>query len=330
MRVPLLCSVAVILLLVDLLAARSPQVLKLLDTVTMDEIEGPVQHLAVDIKGQRIFLAAASHNTVEVFGAQKLKRLSTISGLADPQDLVFLPASNRLLVSNGADGSLRTYDGTTLKLIDSKPLGGDADRIGIGPGGKSVLVGWGVGGMAIVDMQSGKRTDIRLQSHPESFQLAFGGSRIFVNLPGLQQIAVIDRRSETISALWSVHPYRGNELMALDEESRRIFVVCRKPAKLLVFNMEDGDLVTSMSTVADAGDVFFDRERKRIYVVGGEGELAVYRQKSADEYSSMGRVDTVPGARTGLFVPEWNRLYVAARDNPPNSPAEMLSFAVME
>jgi DNA-binding beta-propeller fold protein YncE len=296
----------------------------------LPHLEGPLEHLAADVKGQRIFLAATSNNTIEVYNALNLKHLTTISGLAQPQDLVFLPETGNLLVSNGADGSLRTYDGQTLKLLDSKMMGGDADRIGVGPGGKNVYVGWGVGGLAMLDIASGRRSDIKLSSHPESFQLDSSGSRIYVNLPGVGQLVEIDRRSQTIFASWPLHPYSENGPMALDEANRRIFVVCRKPAKLLVLNMDDAAVMASMSTVGDAADVFYDRERKRIYVVGGEGFVDVFRQKSADDYSVVSHTETAPGARTGLFVPEWNRVYVVARNRPPFDAAEMLSFGIAD
>ena len=294
----------------------------------LPRLEGPLQHLAVDVKGQRIFLAATSNNTIELYDAQRLTHLSTISGLAQPQDLLYLPESGNLLVSNGADGSLRTYDGQTLKLLDSKLMGGDADRIGVASGGKIVYVGWGVGALAILDMQSGRRSDIKLSSHPESFQLDSAGNRIFVNLPGVAQIVEINPRSQTIFASWPLHPYRENGPMAIDEANRRIFVVCRRPAKLLVLNMDDEAVMASMSTVGDAGDVFYDREHKRVYVVGGEGFVDVFQQKGADEYSVLSHTETVPGARTGLFVPEWNRVYVVARNRPPFETAEMFSFGI--
>jgi hypothetical protein len=118
--------------------------------------------------------------------------------------------------------------------------------------------------------------------------------------------------------------------MALDEANRRIFVVCRRPAKLLVLNMDDDAVMASMSTAGDAGDVFYDREHKRVYVVGGEGFVEVFQQKSADDYFALSQAITVPGARTGIFVPEWNRVYVVARNRPPFDTAEIFSFGMAD
>jgi DNA-binding beta-propeller fold protein YncE len=324
-----LFSAAILLLPIHLPRTHGPEVLKQLNGVVVPDILGPLQHMAADVKGQRLFLAATGNNTIEVFDAQTLQHLNSIAGLEQPQDLVYVPETGNLLVSNAADGSLRTYDGKTFKLLDSKLLGGDADRVRLTPGGKTVVVGWGVGALAIVDLQSGKRSDIQLRSHPESFQFDAIGNHIFVNLPGVGEISVIDRRSQTIIESWPIRQHE-NVPMAIDELDRRVFVVSHRPARLLVLNMDDGAVMASLATVADADDIFYDRVRKRIYVVGGEGLLAAYKQKGADEYTSLSRIDTVPEARTGLFVPEWNRLYVVARDRPPTFPAELLSFAVLD
>ena len=323
-----LISTAVLLLPIHLPHPHTPGVLKQLSQVTVADIAGPIEHMAADVKGHRIFVAATGNNSVEIFDSQTLHHLGAITELAQPQDLVFMPDRGQLLISNAADGSLRTYDATTLKLIDTKKMGGDADCVRVFPGGKSAVVGWGVGAMTFVDLQSGQRTNIHLDSHPESFELDSIGNHIFVNLPGIGQISVVDRRSQTVIESWQIHA-RENMSMALDEANRRVFVVCHKPARLLVMNMDDGSQLASLSTVADADNVFYDKLRKRIYVVGGEGLLAAYKQKGPDEYVSLGRTDSLEEGRTGLFVPEWNRLYVVARDRPP-FPAELASFAVLE
>jgi DNA-binding beta-propeller fold protein YncE len=322
-------AAALVTLPIRLPKKHGPEVLKQLKDVTVRDIEGTVQHLAADVKGNRIFLAATGKNTIEIFDAQTLRHIDTISGLSQPQDLVFLPESEQLLVSNAADGTLRTYDTKTLKLINSKPMGGDANRIHVTANGKFVIVGWGVGGLAIVDTKSGRRTDVQLKSHPEAFAIDAAGNRMFVNLPGVGEVAVVDRRSEIVTESWSIRQH-DNAAMALDEASRRLFVVCRRPSKLLVLNIDDGAIVASMSTVADADDVFFDQRRKRVYVVGGEGQIAVYKQAAPDEYQVMSRTDTVEEARNGLFVPEWNRIFVVARNRPPGFPMELVSFAVLE
>lgn len=322
-------SLALVTLPIKLPKKHGPEVLKPLKDVTVRDIEGTVQHMAADVKGNRLFLAATGNNTIEVFDGQTLQHLSTMSGLSQPEDLVYMQDTDQLLVSNAADGTLRTYDSKTFKMLDSKPMGGDANRMQVTPNGKTVVVGWGVGGLAIVDRQSGKRAEVQLKSHPEAFQIDAAGNRIFVNLPGVGEVAVVDRRSQTVSESWSIRQHE-NVAMTLDEANRRLFVVCHRPSKLLVLNIDDGAIVASLSTVSDADDVFYDKKRKRVYVIGGEGQIAVYKQGSPDEYTAMSRTDTLENARTGLLVPEWNRLFVVARNRPPEFPMELLSFSILD
>ncbi len=324
-----LLAAALVGLPIKLPKKHGPEVLKQVKDVTVANIEGVVQHMAADIKGNRIFLAATGNNTIEIFDSQTLQHLGSIQGLSQPQDVIFLPESEHLLVSNAADGTLRTYDTKTLKMIDSKPMGGDANRIQVTPNGKFIIVGWGVGGLAIVDTQSGHRSDVQLKSHPEAIQLDSAGNRMFVSLPGVGEIAVVDRRSQTVTESWPVRQHE-NAAMALDESDRRLFVVCRRPSKLLVVNIEDGSIMATLSTAADADDVFYDQKRKRIYVVGGEGEIAVYKQNGPDEYTPMSRTDSIDQGRNGLLVPEWNRLYVVARNRPPGFPLELASFTILD
>jgi hypothetical protein len=99
--------------------------------------------------------------------------------------------------------------------------------------------------------------------------------------------------------------------MALDDTHKRLFVGCRLPAKLVVLDTTSGRIVASLSTIGDADDIFYDAGRRVVYVIGGEGAVEVFRQRDPDHYEPDGRIATAPGARTGLFVPALNRLFVA-------------------
>jgi hypothetical protein len=104
----------------------------------------------------------------------------------------------------------------------------------------------------------------------------------------------------------------ANFPMALDATGERLAVVYRKPALLAVFDARNGNVVARLPTCGDADDVFFDAKRQRIYVSCGEGAVDVV-QRESDAYRELGRVPTVSGARTSLFVPDLDRLFVAVR-----------------
>jgi hypothetical protein len=164
----------------------------------------------------------------------------------------------------------------------------------------------------MLDASSGESAgEIPLPQHPESFQLEREGSRIFVNVPRAQQVAVLDRATRASLAKWGVPGAKANFPMALDEKNRRLFVGARSPATMLVYDIDSGKVVARKLIGEDPDDLFFDRERRRVYVVCGTGHVEVFRQESPDRYTADEQAMTAPWARTGLFVPEESRLYVA-------------------
>jgi hypothetical protein len=192
-------------------------------------------------------------------------------------------------------------------------LGEDADNVRVTAGGDRVVVGYGDGALAVLDAASGRKlAEAPLPAHPESFQLERNGARAFVNLPKAAQVGVVDLAAGKQVARWASGGLGGNFPMALDEEAGRLLVVYRGPATLVAFDTRTGDVAGRLPTVGDADDVFVDAKRRRIYVTGGEGAVAVVEPRGGG-YAELGRVRTVAGARTSLFVPELDRLYVAVR-----------------
>ena len=183
--------------------------------------------------------------------------------------------------------------------------------------------------MGEFDKKGTKLADIKLDAHPESFQLEKNGSRIFVNLPGSRKIAVADRKTRTVLSSWGTGGPLANFPMALDEQGHRLFVVTRLPARLVVLDTENGHRVASISVVGDCDDLFFDQRRHHIYAIGGEGGISVLQQRDADHYSEITRIKTVNGARTGFFSPELDRLYLAVRKHD-SQPAEIRIYVPEE
>ena len=181
-------------------------------------------------------------------------------------------------------------------------------------------------GVINIDLKS-RVGETMLDDHPESFQLEKHGPRIFINVPEAGNVTVVDRRSRAVVAKWPVTGAKSNFPMALDEANHRLFLGCRKPAKLLVLDTADGKQIASIDIVGDTDDLFYDAASKRIYVSGGAGSITVIEQKDADSYSVIATIPTAPGARTSLFVPEQKRLYVA-RPHRGSQPAALLVFAL--
>jgi DNA-binding beta-propeller fold protein YncE len=293
--------------------ASASDPLTLETTISMTEVQGRIDHFSVDLKGQRLFVAALGNNTVEVLDIKGAKRLHTISGLQEPQGLFYLPSENKLFVANAKDGTCKIYDATSFKLMKTIEYGEDADNIRSDAAAHHVYVGYGSGALGILDTNGNRLSDIKLDAHPESFQIEKNGDRIFVNLPDSQKIAVVDRKQKAVVGQWQTDSAQSNFPMALDEANHRLFAVCRRPAVLLVLNTESGAVVAKVPTVGDSDDVFYDAARKRIYASGGEGAISVIEQQDSDRYREIARIPTVKGARTSFFVPELRRLFLAVR-----------------
>ena len=273
-------------------------------------------------------MAALGNDTVEVLDIAGNRHLRSLRGFKEPQGLAYLPQTNRLFVANGEGSRLDIVDGGSLSVLKHIDALDDADNVRFDAAAGTIIVGYGKGALRFVDPQSGASLgDIRLAGHPESFQLERDGKRIFVNVPTAHQIAVADRATRQVVATWRVSRAGRNFPMALDEEGRRLFVGAREPPLLLVYDIDDGKVVSTVPIGGDTDDLFFDRERKRVYVVCGEGRVDVLRQESRDRYVPEVSIKTAARARTGLFVSEMSKLFVAA-PAAGSSPARLLVYQV--
>jgi len=306
------------------------QPLRLETTIPLPNVNGRIDHLSIDVAGKRLFVSALGNNTVEVVDLASAKVVHSIRGLKEPQGLFYWADTNRLYVANGADGHVRVYDGRSFEQLHEYDLSGDADNIRFDPGAKEVFVGYGNGALGVINVDlKGNVGETMLDAHPESFQLEKQGPRVFINVPEAGNVTVVDRRTRTVKAKWPVAGAKLNFAMALDEANHRLFIGCRKPAKMLVLDTADGKEIASVDITGDTDDLFYDATLKRIYVSGGAGSISVIEQKDADHYSVVATIPTAEGARTSLLVPELKRLYVA-RPRRAKQPAGLLVFAVSE
>jgi DNA-binding beta-propeller fold protein YncE len=284
--------------------------LRLVQSIPLPGVEGRIDHLAADLTRGRLFVAALGNDTVDVIDLSAGRRLSALSGMREPQGIAVDPRTGRAFVASGQGGDLREFDVESLRLVRTVRLGDDADNVRFDAAAGRVYVGYEAGALAVLG-GGNVLSRIPLAGHPESFQLEKRGRRIFVNVPDARHIAVADRKAEKVIATWPVTEARANFPMALDEADHRLFVGCRSPAALLVLDTETGKPVARVEIGGDTDDVFWDAQRRQIYVSCGEGFLDVVRQGPGDRYERVAHLPTAPGARTSLFVPELSRLYLA-------------------
>jgi DNA-binding beta-propeller fold protein YncE len=292
--------------------AAESSALKLVQTIPLPGVKGRFDHFAVDAKKGRVFAAALGNNTLEVFDVNGSERLKSVGGLNKPAGVVFLPEPNQIGVANARDGTFKLFDAVSYQLLNSLGSLDDADNLRRDPETKLIYLGYGDGGLAVLDSGGrNKLADIKLSAHPEAFQLEAKGPRIFVNVPHAKQVAVVDREKRTVTANWPMEASQANYTMALDELNHRLFVGCRKPPRIVVVDTESGKSVTDFEISGDTDDLFFDAKRGRIYVSCGEGFLDIIQRRDGDHYERIAHQPTRAGARTCFYSPDLDRLFLA-------------------
>ena len=293
-------------------AAQSGVPLKLKQTIPLPGVEGRIDHFAFDPAGERLFVCALGNNTVEVIDLHKGQRIHSITGLGTPQGIAYIPELDRIFVANDKGGICKIYDGKSFQAVGELNFQDDADNVRYDEATKKIYVGFGSGGIGVVNVPDGKQLgSIKLSAHPEAFQLEKNGNRIFVNVPNSRHVEVIDRDKGEVIARWKTDLAFGNFPMALDEANHRLFVGCRLPSRLVVLNTDSADVVAKIDISGDSDDVFYDSKRRRVYAICGAGKIEIIEETDPKTYKALTRVDTANGARTGLFVPERDTLFVA-------------------
>lgn len=280
--------------------------------ISLGDVRGRIDHLAFDTARNRLLVAELGNDSIGIVDVSDGKLVHRIPGLHEPQGIAHLTFDDTVFVANAGDGTIRRYRGSDYAPLGAVRLGEDADNIRLDQRTGQVIVGYGQGAIAVLAPDGTKLEEIRLAGHPESFQLGPQGSQIYVNVPVANEIAVLDRDNGRQIAHWSLPSARANFPMALDASGGRLLVVYRKPALLAVFDIKDGSALAQVPTCGDADDIWVDPKRRRIYISCGEGALDVL-QEEGRSYRELARIPTVSGARTSLFLPKLDRLFLAVR-----------------
>ena len=284
--------------------------------IPLPGVEKRIDHFAVDPTGKRLFVAALGNGTLEVLDVDAGKRITTIKGLNEPQGVAYVP--HRIVVAMRG-GSVAAFDDEKYERTATLPKLGDADNLRYDAAAGQLYIGYGEGAIGMLDPSTLKLgASVPVGGHPESFRLEDKGPRIFVNVPDKREVLVVDREKKSITKHIPLGGPSNNYPMWLDEKGSRLFVGVRSPAQLLVFDTTTGKRVAAVSCVGDTDDIFYDARRDRVYVIGGEGYVDVF-DAASPKYDRLAHIATRAGARTGLWSPELDRLFVAwpARGGKP-------------
>lgn len=289
-------------------------ILKQEKEISLPNVKGRIDHLDIDIVNQIVFVAALGNNTVEVVDLKNGKVLHTIAGLSEPQGLAYVPKHHELFVANGGTGECIFYNTSNWQRTGSVKYDDDADDARYDPEADLVYVGYGSGGIGIIDAATHKQVgDVKLPAHPESFQLDAKAGKLWVNLPGSGMVGVIDIKQRKLVDKWKKLMPRANFPMAYDAAQNRVIVGYRIPATLKVFDGNSGKEICSSGMAGDADDLYWDDKSKQIIVSGGSGSIDVFKQTAGSTYKQISKINTRDGARTSLWVPELRLFILASR-----------------
>jgi hypothetical protein len=288
--------------------ASSP--LKLEGTFPLPGVKGRIDHLAVDLEGNRLFVAEVANGSAEVIDLTDGKSLARVGGLHEPQGIAWLPATDEFLVAAG-DGTVHFFSGRDYRETAQIDLGADADDVRVDPRNGHAVVGYGDGGLAVIDGATHRVVSrVTFAGHPEGF--ALGGGKAWVNDPDDGSVLSLDLDAGKVLARWPTNLHRLNFPMALGSDGREIALAYRLPPALARIDASDGTVRAMQGACGDSDDLFI--AGAVTLVVCGAGYVDV-----VEGDRTRARVETSGGARTGLYVPELNRLFVAlpARDGKP-------------
>src|SRR6266700_772031 len=313
------------------------QPLRLVQTIPLPNVKGRLDHMDVDVKGKRLFVAGLENSSLEVVDLQAGKWVRSIPGFKKQQGALFVPELNKLFLASGDDGMLRVFRGDTLELLDSLHLEPGPNRVVYQPKSKLVYVGYGgkdagkdYGEIGIIDAQNDKVVgDIKVVAHPSELLLDKAGKTLFVFVSIANKLQVIDTKKRQVLSTWSVTSQHPGDA-AFDESTSRLFIGTHTPPEMIAMDSKSGKEVAHLPTAEGMDGVYFDAGRKRVYVSGGRdlpaGFVYVYQQLNADHYEITGKIPTRGGAGTSFWCPELNRYYVAAPATD-NEDAAILVYA---
>jgi DNA-binding beta-propeller fold protein YncE len=284
------------------------------------DVKGRFDHLGVDLRGDRLFLAAETAHEVLVFNLRTGKYLRVIPDVQIPHAIFVREDLNRIYVTDGGAGEVKIFDGKAYRLIKSVKLKVDSDSIGYDPATHYLYVDNGGGDahetfsmFSIVDTTRGEKVaDIQIDGDTlEAMALSKTTPLIYVNNPAKSLVDVVNRDTRKVESTWPVTMCKRNVAMALDETAHRLFVACRS-GEIVVVDTQNGKELQTLPIAQGVDDLVFDPEAMRLYAAcwGDGGSLAVYHEDDPDHYTSLGSITTAPGGKNEVLVPQLHRLYI--------------------
>ncbi len=310
--------------------------LKLVNTFELSSLkDGNFDHLAIDLKRNRIFVTPEDAGEVPVLDASTGTVVQEITGIKRPHAVFYRADVDRLYVTDGRDGSVIVLDGGSYQRVGRVPLQLDADAIGYDISRKTLYVANGgkdarekISHLSMVDTNSNKKVeDILIDGETlEAMVLDSYRPRLYINDTAKNSIVVVNRYTHAKTAEWPLTMCKDNVAMAVDEQRQRLFVGCRS-SQIVVLDSNTGKELQTLPIHGGVDDLIYDQGTQRIYA-STNGFVDVFSQTDLNHYDSFGSIPSAEKARTALLVPDLNRMFIAA-PRSASSPARVLVYEVL-
>jgi hypothetical protein len=288
--------------------------LRLDKTISLPDVKGRIDHLDINLKEQIIYVAALGNNSLVAVDIHSGKIIYSIKSLDEPQGVGYIPQHEEIFVANGGNGDCYFYNAHTFEKTATIHLASDADDVRYDSLERKIYVGYGAGGIAIINADTHKQIgDVKLPAHPESFQIDKKLNRIFVNLPDAHMVGAVILNQLKLTDKWERSSPTANFPMSVDTIHHLVFVGYRHPARLVVLDGNTGKELSINKMAGDSDDLYYDDQNAKVFVSGGEGYINIFQQQDKGTYKQIANIPTRSGARTSLFVPQLRVFVVAAR-----------------
>ncbi|SYZ72699.1 conserved hypothetical protein [Candidatus Zixiibacteriota bacterium] len=280
--------------------------------ISLPGVEGRIDHMAIDSRHRRLFVAALGNNSVEIIDLETKSDIKSLKGFREPQGVLYINELDKLFVTEGGSGLIRIFQGDPLTMVDSISLGSDADNIRYDSAARKVYVGYGSGGLAVIDPVTDRLLyKISLKGHPESFQIDPAANLAYVNIPDAYEIAVVNLNDGSILKQLRNLAADGNYPMALDPENHQLLVGFRDPPTFAILDSQNGTAIVSIPIDRDPDDIFLDSESHLVFISSGAGVLQIMDQMTVADDSALVKIATAAGARTCFLDQSGARLFIA-------------------
>ncbi len=301
-----------LLLLACAPGTQADATLELKQTIVLKGKAGNLDHLALDPKRKRLFVANKANNTLDIVDLQAGKLLKQVANQGGIQGIAYAPDLDRVFVGLGTGGFCNIFDGETYKLVQTVKFADDSDNVRYDPRTHLVYVAHAEKALGVIDGRTYElKTDIKLPGQAEAFQIETKRPRLYVCIPSPSALVVIDTEKNAILQNYKVDKATGQHPLALDEANHRLYLGCRKPAMVVVMDSESGKEMGGVEIPGDVDDLFYDAAHKRLYASCGEGALVVLRQTGPDKFETAEKLETPKGSRTCYFDAAGSRLFLA-------------------